>query len=105
MRQNRTDWMIVAAACAVFVVAGTFFLRASAPGPAEPATISLPAAMAVQPDVDSFGHANPDYKDAAILALQYEVRTLRRELTARELHDDSVHRGSLVRWEDRCSQR
>ena len=65
-------------------------------------TVDLPAALAVQPHTYSDGSLSPDYKDAAVLALQVALDRATDEYNALAAHDADVHRGAMVPLRYRC---
>ena len=67
-------------------------------------TVDLPAALALEPHRYPDGSLSPDYKDAAILALQVALDRATDEYNALAEHDADVHRGAMVPIDYRCPE-
>ena len=61
-------------------------------------SVDLPAAMALEPHRYPDGSLSPDYKDAAVLALQVALDRAVADYGILKEHDDAAHRGSCVSW-------
>ena len=84
----------------VMIAVGTVYGGRGANGGAAAVTgqaVDLPAALAVRPHTYPDGSLSPDYKDAAIAALQVAYDQMAQALTEAQQHDADAHSG-CVPW-------
>ena len=88
--------MVALTGITMFVVGGVY----GGAGQAKTSgTVDLPAATALRPHVYPDGSLSPDYKDAAVMALQTALEQAITDYKVLEEHDAMIHRGGCVPWE------
>ena len=93
----REFWLVALTGITMFAVGSVY----GGPGQVE-SSVDLPAAMALGPHRYPDGSLSPDYKDAAVLALQVALDRATDEYNALAAHDADVHRGAMVPVRYRC---
>ena len=99
----REFWLCAVTGIAMFAV-GQVYQAQGPTGHRDAVSVDLPSALALEPHRYADGSLSPDYKDAAILALQVALDRATDEYNALAEHDADVHRGAMVPIDYRCPE-
>ena len=100
----REFWLCAVTGIAMFAVGQVYGGKSQNLLAPERTAVDLPAALALEPHRYPDGSLSPDYKDAAILALQVALDRATDEYNALAEHDADVHRGAMVPIDYRCPE-